>query len=296
VDNLETPLERKITNTGSTFNGSGFTNTYFGDIAEYNTSTAKEVIIDDIYHRFNTAKREISGVTLNYHEIDEYGNFYIEQVDMEPRKEGYFYKPHHRVKLKYYSDVLNSDEIIELENCFNFQSGMTFTNSIVELTGQNDNDIKSLILRLNNLSGITNYDVIRITRNSDKKYINLTINTSLNLNNCILFPYDKTFMPGVSGLNISDYTIRRYKKHTTPRYSQDQNNGLCSWRNAYSYDDLTFTNGRFYSTNIFNIFLKRQDPFGDYGLRNDTFPYDLRGVDIDPDIINKKFKSPNQIC
>lgn len=58
IDNIESPLEYNITITGSTIAETGMKNSFFGDIVEYNKSIAKEVILDDIKHRFNTTQRE----------------------------------------------------------------------------------------------------------------------------------------------------------------------------------------------------------------------------------------------
>jgi hypothetical protein len=163
---------------------------------------------------------------------DDNGSYVMlnKTIVMDPLKEGYFYKPHYKIQLKNYSAILNEGELPEILNCGDFISGMTYDNQIVLLAGQNDNNIKSLILKLNSLSGYTNSDLIRITKKSDLSYINLSINTSPNLNNCIIFNYDKNFMPGVSGITIDNYTIRKYGDIRIPLYAQDQYNGNCLWR------------------------------------------------------------------
>jgi hypothetical protein len=58
IDNAETPLENMVTLTGSTINGTGMTDSFLGDIVEYNKSTVKEIILDDVKYRFNTMQRE----------------------------------------------------------------------------------------------------------------------------------------------------------------------------------------------------------------------------------------------
>jgi hypothetical protein len=231
---------------------------------------------------------------------DDNGSYVMSNktIVMDPLKEGYFYKPHYKIQLKNYSAILNEGELPEILNCGDFISGMTYGNQIVLLAGQNDNNIKSLILKLNSLSGYTNSDLIRITKKSDLSYINLSINTSPNLNNCIIFNYDKNFMPGVSGITIDNYTIRKYGDIRIPLYAQDQYNGNCSWREilkegvfdqeSIKTTESTFTNGRLYIANMFNFYLKRQDPFGDYGLINNVFPNDVYGTYINNIISNNK--------
>lgn len=293
--NNELPLESQVTITGGTS-----INSFFGDIVEYNKSTVNETKLDNIYHRFNTVQRETNGLEFKYYDINNDGQFFLTGKTLSPSTEGYFYNPHYEIKLKSYSAIVNEGEIKKLPNCFDFQSGMTFNNEIVMLSGKNDNQIKSLILKLENISGLTNYDIIRITKKDDKKYINVKISTSLNLDNCIIFPYDKNFIPNVSGITINDYYIGKYSSENIPSYAQDQYNGLCLWRDIENLSEndkeLIFTNGRFYINKLFNIYLKRQDPFGYYGLRNNSFPSDVFGENTEDIILNNKYNGINTIC
>lgn len=81
---------------------SSFSNTdvFYGDLVEYNKMELREKVLADVLHRFNTTDRETP-----YTGLAE-----------GPRREGYMYKPHHRVKIKEYSLYIeqgsaNSDEI-----------------------------------------------------------------------------------------------------------------------------------------------------------------------------------------
>jgi len=309
VTTTESPLEVNITTTGSTlFNGGvKLSNIFLGDIVEYNDSTVKETKLDDIYHRFNTIQRETSGNVFQYHTLNETtGLFDVTSVSMTEFKEGYYYKPHYSIQLKNYSRVISQGEIPELVNCEDFISGITYNNTVVKLSGSADSSIKSLILKLNSTTGLTNFDTIRITKNSDNSYINARITVSSNLKNSIIFPYEKTFFTSINLLTINNYTIRKYSGLDIPLFAQDMQNGNCLWRNVLKegvFDDEsiltsenTFTNGRLYSTKLINFYLKRQDPFGDYGLRNNTFPTDLFGNSIEEKLINNTVNGPNTIC
>ncbi len=61
---------------------------FYGDIVEYNRIEQRERVLADVLHRVNTTNRENSaGVT----------------SPGGPRREGYLYKPHHRVKIREFS-------------------------------------------------------------------------------------------------------------------------------------------------------------------------------------------------
>tara|TARA_R110000796_G_scaffold219934_1_gene336021 strand:+ start:46450 stop:48162 length:1713 start_codon:yes stop_codon:yes gene_type:complete len=65
---------------------------FYGDVVEYNILESKETILGDVYHRFNSLYREndasVSGQSLGV------------------RYEGYTYKPHHKIKIREYSNYI----------------------------------------------------------------------------------------------------------------------------------------------------------------------------------------------
>lgn len=230
--------------------------------------------------------------------------FINKTLPMEPFKEGYMYKPNYKIQLKEYSDIINNGEFPELNSCDNFISGMTIDNEIVLLDGQQNDNIKSLALRLESIDGLSNFDKIRITNNGNNKYVNLKITLPSNYKNTILIPYS-SFFGDISTLNTENYTIRKYSDSLIPMYCQDSYNGKCLWRNilqddehnlSSEKDEYIFTNGRFYTKNIFNFYLKRQDPFGYYNLRSDVFPADSFGNLDETQIINNIIQKSNDIC
>lgn len=303
---MEMPIETNITSTGSTINNTPKHNMYLGDIAEYNKSTVKEVILDDIYHRFNTVERETNNKIFNYHDINSNGNLFLTGITLGYQKEGYYYKPHHLIQLKNISSVINQGELVKISDCFGIKSGITFDNQIVDIINQTDDNVKSLILKLKGDNTIGDYDRVRITRNSDGKYITVVVMTYNNIDNGIILPYDKYFMPSISTIDISDYTIRRYGDINIPEYAQDTDNDLCLWRNILGegiFDNEStyrtehvFTNGRLYIHKNINLFLRRQDPFGYYGIRNNTFPTGFYGGSVKPTILNNSYNRTNNIC
>lgn len=74
--NTHIPLETNITLNNDEF---------YGDVVEYNYFELRENVLSDVLHRFNTIDRENSAGIQG------------------PRREGYLYKPHHRIKIREYS-------------------------------------------------------------------------------------------------------------------------------------------------------------------------------------------------
>ena len=97
-----TPLETAFT-TGTTF--------FYGDVVEYNTETLKEVVLDDVVHRFNTLNRDLNPNNFTYVSEKSYTpqgviTLVTPTISMGPRYEGYYYKPHHRIEIRQFSDYI----------------------------------------------------------------------------------------------------------------------------------------------------------------------------------------------
>ena len=65
-------------------------NYFYGDIVEYNDYELIEHVLGVVGHRFNTENRILNGISLA----------------QGPRHEGYFYYPHHRIKIRDYSTYI----------------------------------------------------------------------------------------------------------------------------------------------------------------------------------------------
>lgn len=83
---------------------------FFGDVVEYNTETLNEVVLADVMHRFNTNNREQpnSFTYISEKKVDEQDNVNIttQTINMGPRYEGYYYKAHHRIEIRQFSDYI----------------------------------------------------------------------------------------------------------------------------------------------------------------------------------------------
>jgi hypothetical protein len=63
-------------------------NDYYLDVVEFNRLEQREIVLTDVLHRFNTINRETASSGSR---------------PGGPRREGYLYKPHHRIKIKEFS-------------------------------------------------------------------------------------------------------------------------------------------------------------------------------------------------
>ena len=307
----EIPLESNITISGSTND-----NIFLGDIVEYNKSLVKETVLEEINHRFNTTQRELTGNTFTYSSIkNDYSSFTGTTINLDARNEGYYYKPHYLIPIKNYSSIINQGELDLIENCDSepFISGITFENNVINLSTFSGpmSDLQYLTLRIGDTSQFLDFDRVRVDKlDSDS---NITGTTTLNIRlrddiiNSLIIPYISDFFGLISSVNSNIYQFKQYYSDLIPSYGEDMNNGRILWRNILPegvFDtesvfttEIQFTNGRLYLNQPINLYVRRQDPFGDYGLKGRTFPSDLYGDSSTNDVlINNRFSNPDEIC
>lgn len=65
-------------------------NDFYGDVVEYNKTTVQEIVLGDVFYRFNTNNRETGG------------NIIVSG----PRPEGYYYKPHNLMRIRNFSSYI----------------------------------------------------------------------------------------------------------------------------------------------------------------------------------------------
>lgn len=68
----------------------GGNDTFYGDIVEYNRFRVEEVVLGDIGHRFNRVNRDSNALS--------------------NRPEGYFYKPHNKIQIRYWSTFIEQGD------------------------------------------------------------------------------------------------------------------------------------------------------------------------------------------
>lgn len=81
---------------------------------------------------------------------------------------------------------------------------------------------------------------------------------------------------------LSEYIEQGDNSTENPSYATDLGDGRYLWRDILDFSNSTkltipFLNGCHYINRYINLYLKRQDPFGVYGLFYNTFPRDTTG-------------------
>ena len=264
---------------------------FYGDICCYDGYNIVEESIQPIMHRFNTAQREssmsLSNVfyqKFNYDNIiyDDYDinqNFTIKTsvVDnVNQKKEGYYYKPFYPIEIKTFGSLnsVSPDflKIIGIKK-YDGENGRYYSISTLSYHYLSPGD-KSMI-----------YDT-----EQDKYYTLVTIkNNESNYKKFYFVAYDEKGTEKVD-LDISDYSKFKLFKIDNLEVSSHASllkDGTCRfvWRDLYnngfsptsakSTEEYPFTNGAFYINKRIDIYVRRQDPYGVYGL------YDGAGIDAD---------------
>ena len=264
---------------------------FYGDICCYDGYNIVEESIQPIMHRFNTAQRESSNSLSNefyqkfnydniiYDDYDINQNFTIKTsvVDnVNQKKEGYYYKPFYPIEIKTFGSLnsVSPDflKIIGIKK-YDGENGIYYSISTLSYHYLSPGD-KSMI-----------YDT-----EQDKYYTLVTIkNNDSNYKKFYFVAYDEKGTEKVD-LDISDYSKFKLFKIDNLEVSSHASllkDGTCRfvWRDLYnngfsptsakSTEEYPFTNGAFYINKKIDIYVRRQDPYGVYGL------YDGAGIDAD---------------
>ena len=259
---------------------------FMGDIVEYNSATCKETVLEDVHYRFNTIQREKVGDWEKKEKKFKYMNDTLEGYDEDElitigkEKEGYYYKAHHKIKIKEFSDTLFSSEMFILDNCNNGpilsqQDGI----NILSFKGVDVRDLKNgdkLRMKVKKGDDIVNKSVI-IVSSIDESENSFKTDFKLELIPELIDKFNEKYESSLNEKETPDYTFEFYKINdpSVPDYCDDANNKVL-WRELKKIDNI-FTNGNIYLNNIINFHLKRQDPFGEYGVRHENFPADVYG-------------------
>lgn len=263
----------------------------YGDIVEFDTYKVEETVLERVYHRFNTAQREyekdetFKNLIIDYIKSDDYqvGGFTPAQMGEVPEHpeqvpnamcndtyanlapEGYFYQPHYPIRIKEFDTTVNTG----------YHTKITF-----ELVDGN-------------------------TIETDKNYFLET--------NSKLYIYSKTtpgyryiaYVESTSGDDFTTVTVRFDDASRTLRglgeitilkpnilmpstaYDFNDETGMYVWRDIMPTSKIPrsselygsiFTNGAIYLYKDINFYLKRQDPYGEYGLQPKPLDVECNGI------------------
>lgn len=264
---------------------------FYGDICCYDGYNIVEESIQPIMHRFNTAQRESSkSLSKEYYQKFNYDNIIYDDYDINQnftiktsvvdnvnqKKEGYYYKPFYPIEIKTFGSLnsVSPDflKIIGIKK-YDGENGRYYSISTLSYHYLSPGD-KSMI-----------YDT-----EQDKYYTLVTIeNNESNYKKFYFVAYDEKGTEKVD-LDISDYSKFKLFKIDNLEVSSHASllkDGTCRfvWRDLYnngfsptsakSTEEYPFTNGAFYINKKIDIYVRRQDPYGVYGL------YDGVGIGAD---------------
>jgi hypothetical protein len=265
-------------------------------------------------HRFNTAQRECGGgnTTNKAHNADFFSKFAYDEITKDDydygdafivkpttvdncnnRKEGYFYQPHHLIKIKSFGK-LNTimPDFLDINN--------------IVAVGEDEkkNDIIRVTTRQYHF--LTPGDKAVIYDKSTDRYYYLTVipgvGDSSRVFNCAVT--DESGVPSktIDGDNIGNYKLFKIDNLGVPSYANLLKDGTCRyiWRDIVnngsmdsekSLEVYPFTNGAFYINKLVNLYVRRQDPYDEYGLYDSA---DIFGVEA-PYEETSNFSSEDEI-
>lgn len=302
---------------------------FYGDIIEFDEITLRETVLEDLYFRFNTYQREDTTYEyckdLMYNDIlsDDYdaSGFTIEErsiktieVDPEDIKsghnpyenyrvnlnpEGYYYKAHHKIILKEYNDTVEwgSDEKMDIKyfTAKTIGSEEVDGETIYEHEYTVSCDAKGYYLSIiDTLYLLDKNGRILYIKPSSVSSTSFTFTIKDNSN---------------SFINLTEYILFK-QNPLKPKnsYSYNDGSGKYNWRtfkgvDEYSNEDILknrpFTNKTHYLHRNINLYVRRQDPHGLYGLsfNNDTPLFSMNMIirGNDKDVSNYNYvKEPNR--
>ena len=281
---------------------------FYGDLSYYDSFYAIENHIQPILHRFNTAQRETSRAASNdYFKSYVYDEIYNDDYDkndryiikstvvdnVNERKEGYYYPPHYEIPIKTLS-TLNSimPTFLTMRSLINTPNGTRITCLQNHFLGVGDK------VMLYYLEEDKCYYCVTTSVINEKVFVCDIYDEKMNKCDVIpdLFSSDAN--------NISKYKLFKLDNLEIPSYAHVIKDGTCRliWRDVInngmnssdkSIETYPFTNGAFYVNKQINLYVRRQDPFGMYGLYSED---DIIGNEMEIEKENNYVKDKEIKC
>ena len=269
---------------------------YYGDLCCYDNYNAVEQSIQNIMHRFNTAQRESKLAdkgdhfsTFVYDEIyrDDYdtGDEYViktyTQSDCNNKPEGYYYNPHYRIRIKSFGKLNTAmPQFLSIQSLVNNGDEIEITTQQYHFLTPGD---KSMIY---DMSTEKYYYLTTVRGKNDNSRVFTCKVTSENGNTSSDLDYD----------NVSNYKLFKIDNMAIPSYAHILRDGTCRyiWRDIINngsmggdktIEEYPFTNGAFYINRHVDLFVRRQDPYDQYGLYNED-DIDVIGIETPIEDIN----------
>ena len=297
--------------------GAGF----IGDFVEFSPVLVEETVLEEIHHRFNTVQREkkldtnkvfnFKQVEYNDIEFDDYDadDFNVETISGLTSDEewydnifpeGYYYKPHYRVKLKEFSPIINFDYDIEIfdkdKGKGNIEINFDIVNGYCKFITEDEYHLIP-----------EDRIVIWYTNNKGEEMVGeFYVNPRSVGHEIIVFASQCVG----DGITINKAFI---KNPLIPDYAYNMGDGSGKyvWRELINDTELDITsdiynrmygNGALYINSDINFYLKRQDPKGIYGLQygndfgEEIANLTVKGIKTVIDDIDYKINESDEIC
>jgi hypothetical protein len=267
-----------------------YDNSFYGDLCYYDYFNAVETSIQPILHRFNTAQRECRDAAssfyfkqFNYDEIkrDDYDTDFRFLINVKTvnqcneKEEGYYYIPHYEIPIRSFGklqymlpDLLDIRSITSINDkvkrihCLQYHHLSPGDKALLYSTNTNHYYFLTAVK-----NDDTSDNVFYCTVNDENGDESAYKIADININDSNVEDDDNYKLFKLDNMNIPDYAT--LLKDGTCRYI---------WRNVYnngidggdkSFEELPFTNGAFYINKRIDLYLRRQDPYGVYGLYSD---------------------------
>ena len=247
---------------------------FFGDLVEFNPIEVMETTLEDVYHRFNTAQREVINKSYDTIYDDEINNtdnngktkincisLNEEFANLDP--EGYIYKPHYKIQINKFEDLVR-------------QSSDSLINDIRNFVLTTATTVDTLIITATTNNYLQTGDIIGVLDKSTKEVKQYIVNKHKIENGYFI---TECFTKSGTGFNNEQNNNKRLFKYNSniPEYAYmlPDGSGRHLWRNVLKPSEWTFlddiyntpfSNGAFYHHTNINLFVKRQDPFKKYQL------------------------------
>lgn len=283
---------------------------FYGDLCYYDNYNAIERHIQYVNHRFSTAQRELKGKggaesyfeTYMYDEIrrDDYdaydkGYYTLEALQVKNCnnfKEGYYYNPHYEIPIKTFDKLQTVlPDFLTIRQFVNKGSGIyTFTTLEQHFLSIGDKAIlyDTLQDRYYNLVTISgdsdNYRVFtcNVFDEETDEQVDITYLNAINEPVVIDALSTSATMESVT---VSSFKLFKMDNLDIPSYARVLKDGTCRviWRNILnngfnksddSVEEYPFTNGAFYINRKIDLYVRRQDPYNEFSLYNDS---DIKG-------------------
>lgn len=253
---------------------------FYGDICCYDNYNALETTLQPIMHRFNTAQRESKNknfANFGYDEItsDDYdvgGTYTINTTKFDDvsnnKREGYYYKASYEIPIKSFGvlesampDMLDIKKITPTEITTLSYHYLTIGDKAMMYDTKKDKYYTLITVKGNN----DNYRTFSYKAYDEDG--NQVVDLAFDKENLKLFKLDNLDIPSYAKL-LKDGTCRYIWREII-------NNGMDSHEMVETYP---FTNGAFYINKRIDIYVRRQDPYDEYGLYDGT---DIPGNKLD---------------